>query len=56
VKAEVQVIQVGPAVLCPTRRILLSVSLDIKAGSPFKFTFRLSYNGIIGYVPLQALT
>jgi hypothetical protein len=53
VETEVQAIQVGPAVfLANSAELFCEYGLEMKAKSPFKFTFPVELaNGVIGYVP-----
>jgi len=54
-EVEVQAVQVGPAIfLGNPAEFFCRLGLDIKAGSPFPFTFPVTFaNGTIGYVPTE---
>ena len=54
-EVEVQAVQVGPAVFCANEaEAFCQIGLNIKAGSPFPFTFPVELaNGCVGYVPSE---
>jgi hypothetical protein len=55
VEAEVQVVQIGPAVFVTNpAEYFVEYGLEIKRESPFKFTFPVELaNGCVGYVPTE---
>ncbi|MGH9341954.1 MAG: twin-arginine translocation signal domain-containing protein [Acidobacteriota bacterium] len=54
-EVEVQAIQIGPAVFITNpAEFFVQLGLDIKAGSPFPFTYPVELaNGCVGYVPTE---
>jgi neutral ceramidase len=55
VEVEVQAVQVGPAAfISAPGEMFCQLGLDLKAGSPFRFTFPTELaNGSVGYVPTE---
>ena len=55
VDVELQAVQIGPAVfVANAAELFCQLGLDIKAGSPFPFTYPVELaNGSVGYVPTE---